>query len=107
VLSDFKAGPPEGGNSCILYRLKDGEIRSPDEIGGVLEVKLWYDPKTLTPVKRIWEGTSRHEVPWIWTETYDEVVLDAPPPRGDLQAARGEEVEGGVAGPGLLCSGRS
>jgi len=79
-LSDFKFGPPEGGHSCILYRIRDDEVRPREEIGTVLEVKLWYDPKTLTPVKRVWEGKAPQEVEWIWTETYDEVVLDAPLP---------------------------
>jgi hypothetical protein len=70
VLSDFRAGEPEGSVSTILYKLSDQEHVA------TLQVKVWYDPKIVKLVKRTLDGEMLGKK-WSSTESYEDFSIDA------------------------------
>ena len=84
MVSGVTQGADEGKTKSLIYRLGD-------EKGTPIEVRLWYDPDSLKPVKRMFrfkfEAEEEREgfklkfkfapTEGTYTEIYEEVVFDA------------------------------
>jgi outer membrane lipoprotein-sorting protein len=67
-LSDFKWGPDDGASKTLTYKI------TPDGPQSVVEVKLWYTPKTYELVKRT--ITVKNPSEGVFTEVYRDWMLD-------------------------------
>jgi hypothetical protein len=73
AVSDLKTGPDEGNAKTLSYRLK--RLKYPKDPGPetFANVKVFYDPKTFHPLKRVYTQEGREG---STTETFEELVLD-------------------------------
>lgn len=67
-LSDFKWGPDDGASKTLTYKI------TPDGPQSVVEVKVWYVPKTYELVKRT--ITVKNPSEGVFTEVYRDWMLD-------------------------------
>jgi outer membrane lipoprotein-sorting protein len=73
-VSEVKQGPDEGKAKTLTYHLRLEKQETP------IELKLWYDAESLKPLKRMYRfkaGQPFTESEGTFTETYEELILNA------------------------------
>jgi hypothetical protein len=76
LLSDFKPGAEEKPLRMITYTLK-----TPDEEDGTYQVRLWYDPNSYLPKKRV-SVLKAKDAEGTITETYEDWAVNSEIPDG-------------------------